>query len=125
MHPSICRLTYCQKFRLSVSIYNLYALCLDHVCKFSHYQARHLNEILQSSSVPVVCNKACVCSQRHQLFILDAGYAVHGMLKARLSSTDFLLSFVRLTTPDLYKASEKRGAGQGYVHCSSEVTNQG
>ena len=30
-------------------IYNLYALCLDHVRKFSRYQARHLSEILPNT----------------------------------------------------------------------------
>ena len=36
-----------QKFKLSVS--DLYALCLDHVRKFSHYEARHLSEILPNT----------------------------------------------------------------------------
>jgi len=44
-------------------LYNLYAICLDHVRKFSCYQARHPREILQSPSVPVVCTEACVCSR--------------------------------------------------------------
>ena len=36
----------------------------------------------QPSSVPVVCNKACVYSRYAEtsIFILNAGYAVHGKL---------------------------------------------
>ena len=95
-------------------IYNLYALCLDHVRKFSvsnsvfqiwcfiglagpifffpfvtkdpnlwlKQRKNFVSHTEQPSSVPVVCNKACVYSRYAEtsIFILNAGYAVHGKL---------------------------------------------
>ena len=49
-HQSICR-PICRPVSLDYQcqIYNLYVLCLDHVRKFSRYQARHLSEILPNT----------------------------------------------------------------------------
>ena len=64
-------------------LYNLYALCLDHVRKFSRYQAIHLSEILQSSSIRVVCNKACVYSRYAETSIHSIYLFIYFVIRPR------------------------------------------